>query len=112
MKPGDFVNIYLIDPIEKIWGRLVQIDTAGIVVRGIDVKWIESFRYQCNKTEQEVFPQTSFWPMRRVQRIDMDEAMSGIPSVIDSIIRSTGMSADEIISLPDSGRPLENHRTE
>ena len=100
MEPGDYVNLYVIDPIEKIWGRLVRIADAGVVVRGIDVKLIESFRYQFQKEEPAVFPQTTFWPMRRIQKIDMDEAVGDIPSVIDSLKRTTGLPADEILPSP------------
>ncbi|MDJ0839401.1 MAG: hypothetical protein QNK37_22975 [Acidobacteriota bacterium] len=100
MEPGDFVNLYVIDPIEKIWGRLVRISDAGIVVRGFDVKLIESYRYQFQKEEPEVYPQTTFWPMRRVQKLDLDEAMGDIPSVIESLKRTTGLSADEILPPP------------
>jgi len=102
MEPGEFVNLYLIDPIEKIWGRLVSIDSSGVVVRGVDVKMIETFRYQFQKEERETFPQTSFWPMRRVQRIDLDEAMDDLPSIIQSLVESTGLEIDDILPLPSS----------
>ena len=104
MEQGDLVNLYLIDPIEKMWGRLVRIDVTGIILRGIDVSMIEPFRYQLRKEETVVYPQTSFWPMRRVQRMDLDEPMDELPSVIQSIMSSTGFSADEIISLPEHPR--------
>ena len=101
MDTGDFVNLYTIDPIEKIWGRLIRISDAGVVVRGFDVKLIESFRYQFHKQEPEVYPQTTFWPMRRVQKVDLDEAIGDIPSVIASLKESTGLEADAIIPLPE-----------
>lgn len=102
MKPGDFVNLYMNDPIEKVWGRLVSLSSAGITVRGIDIKYIEAFKYQFNKEDRDIFPQTVFWPMRRVQKMVLDEPMEGtLPSVIESMIASSRLGADEIIPLPD-----------
>ena len=97
MQPGSFVTVYLVDPVERFWGRLFQLSQAGITVRAIDVKQIETFKYQFRKEERLVFPRTLFFPMRRIQQMDLDEALDDIPSVIDSISDATGRDPDDII---------------
>jgi len=100
MKAGVFVNLYLSDPIEKVWGRLYELSQVGVFIRGIDPKSVEAFRYQFQKEDKTVFPTTTFWPMHRVLRIDLDEALDTVPSVIETIKRTTGLSEDEIIEPP------------
>ena len=98
MEPGQFVNIHLTDPTERIWGRLKRLDPAGVVVRGIDVRQIDTFRYQFRKDQPTVFPQTLFFPMHRVLKIDLDEPVDHLPAIIESIKRATGMDEDQIMS--------------
>ena len=99
MEYGDYINIHLTDPVERLWGRLIRLSNAGVIMRGIDVKEIEAFKYQFRKQEKEVFPQTAFFPMRRVQKMDIDEPLDQLPSVIEALVEATGKNADEIINL-------------
>ncbi len=98
MEAGDFIHVSLIEPTERLWGRLIKISEAGVVFRGIDVRQLELFKYQFKHKERTIFPQTLFLPMRRVQKIDLDEAMHTLPSVIQSIRTITGLDEDEIMS--------------
>lgn len=97
MEGGDFIHVSLIEPTERFWGRLVKISEAGVVFRGIDVRQVELFKYQFKHKERTIFPQTLFLPMRRVQKIDLDEAMDSVPSVIQSIQEVTGLEEDDIL---------------
>lgn len=97
MKVQDFVTVHLGDPREQHWGRLLRLDAAGVIIRGIDVRQLESFRYQFKKQEQIVFPQTVFFPMRRIEQISLDEATGNIPSTIQLLRQHTGLSDDELL---------------
>jgi len=103
MQNGDFVTLYLLDPLERVWGRLLRLSDAGVSLRGIDVKEIETFKYQFHKQEQVVFPQTSFYPMRRVLKMDLDEPIGTVPSIVQSIRAFAG--AGEIIAESDPDGP-------
>ena len=98
MELDSFVNIHLVDPVERMWGRLLSLNEAGITLRGIDVRQIESFKYQWHQEEQHVFPQTVFFPLRRVQKIDQDEAMGSLPSIIEAVIQTSGMVESDILA--------------
>ncbi len=101
MKPGTYINVHLIEPVERLWGRLIKLDQAGVVIRGVDVKQVETFKFQFNREDKLVFPQTIFFPMRRVQKVDLDEALDTLPSVIETIEEITGLSRNDIIKLED-----------
>ena len=98
MQEGSFVHVHLIEPTEQFWGKLIKLTEAGVILRGIDVRQIEVFKYQFNKDERMVFPQTIFFPMRRIQKVDLDEPMDELPSVIDSVIRVSGVDEDSLLS--------------
>lgn len=98
MEVGQFVLVHLLEPNERIWGRLVKLSEAGVVLRGIYVGQIETFKFQFKGGEQQVFPQSVFFPMRRVQKIDLDEPVGDIPSVIQSILDVTGMAIEEVLA--------------
>ena len=97
LKAGDFVHVQLIDPSERLWGRLDELNPAGVTMRCIDVSQLEVFKFQF-KTERKVYPQTVFFPMRRVQKVDLDESMDHVPSVIQSIKDITGLDEDAIMA--------------
>ena len=105
MKPGDYVNLHLIDPVERLWGRLHRLDPAGVTFRGFDVRGVETFKYQFGKDDQRVVPQTCFYPMRRVLKIDLDEPIGEVPSVIEAISAAAGRPPEQIIALPEDTLP-------
>jgi len=98
MQTNDFINVHLGDPREQFWGRLLRLDQAGVLIRCIDVKQIENFRYQFNRNDRSVFPQTLFFPMRRIEHISLDEKVGSIPSTIETIREQTGLSDDELLA--------------
>ncbi len=96
MESGSVVTIYLIEPVERFWGRLLHLTPAGATLRGIPVDQIESFKYQLKKKNPNIRARTVFYPMRRVQTMDLDEPIGDLPSVIDSIKTITGLEEETI----------------
>jgi hypothetical protein len=97
MQTGEFVLVHLIEPNERVWGRLSSLKESGVVVRGIDVGQIETFKFQFKRGERQVFTQTVFFPMRRIQKIDLDEPVGAIPSVIQAVLDISGLDEDAIM---------------
>ena len=68
--------LYLQCPKEKIWGLLVSLGTAGVVVRGIDLVAFDDWMRQEARGEEPVLGlSTVFYPMHRVERMERDETM-------------------------------------
>ncbi|CAM2007052.1 hypothetical protein [Acanthopleuribacter pedis] len=97
MKANDFVIAHLIEPKEQVWGKLIELKQAGIVIRGIDLKQTDTFKYQFRGEDRKVYPQTLFVPMRRVVQIALDESLDDLPSIIASICDYTELSPDELL---------------
>lgn len=97
MQINDFINVHLGDPREQFWGRLLRLDAAGVLIRGIDVRQLERFRYQFTKEDKVVFPHTLFFPMRRIEHISLDEATGNVISTIALLRNHTGLTDDELL---------------
>lgn len=99
MERGSYITVHLIEPVERLWGRLQHLDTAGLIMRGFDVHDVETFKYQLRSEEKSVFPQTFFFPMRRILKIDLDEPVGNVPSVVEAIAQVQECPFEEIIAL-------------
>jgi hypothetical protein len=99
MEPNSIVVVSLVDPKERIWGQLLAITEAGITVRGIAVGSFDEFLRQVKNPEEEpVGLATVFYPMRRVERIAMDEPQGSIPSLAQTFERQVGRSVIEFLN--------------
>jgi hypothetical protein len=91
MEAHSIVIISLHSPKEKIWGELVQISTAGVTLRGIDLDSFEDFIRQVRDPESEdIGLPTVFFPMSRVERIALDEPRGSIPSLAQMFEQRVG----------------------
>ncbi|MBI2956817.1 MAG: hypothetical protein HYY26_05855 [Acidobacteria bacterium] len=93
MELNSIVIVSLHDPKEKIWGQLIALTPSGVTVRGIDVNSFEDFIRQVKDPEAgAVGLATIFYPMQRVERIALDEAVGRIPSLAEMFERQVGRS--------------------
>ena len=99
MNPNSIVIISLHSPKEKVWGSLLEINTSGVTIRGIDLNSFDHFVRQLNEPDGERvgFP-TVFFPMTRVERISLDEPSGSIPSMGDIFQRKLGRSLSEYLA--------------
>lgn len=75
---GDIVVVHCREPREKMWGVLLQLDTVGVCVRGMDLGSVEDWlRQEASGAEAILGPSTFFVPLFRVQRVDLDESVLG-----------------------------------
>lgn len=91
MKPDSIVIISLHSPKEKIWGILLDINTSGVTIRGIDLNSFDHFISQINQVDAErVGLPTVFFPMMRIERVSLDEPSGLIPSMAEIFERKIG----------------------
>lgn len=99
MQPQSIVIVSLHTPKEKIWGELVELQEAGLTVRGIDLNSFDDFILQVLDPEGErIGLPTLFFPMLRIERIALDEARGSIPSLADVFERKVGQSLRDYLS--------------
>jgi len=83
------VLVTLNSPREKYWGSVIAISPAGISLRGIDLHSFEDFARQV-KNGEEVQPNSVFFPMHRVERMELDARNGEIPSMQERFATKAG----------------------
>ena len=100
---NQLVVLVLHEPRERVWGRLLGLEAAGIALRGVDLSpWEEMIGFVRRGDADLVALGTRFLPMHRVESLYLDEPSSGVPSLAEDFGRRTGR--DPLDFLAD--RPL------
>jgi len=87
--PGALVIATLANPREKIWGAILNLSPAGLSLRGVDLTSFDDFISQIRDGE----PFTAgvmFFPMHRVERVELDLPEGAIPSLAQRFADKTG----------------------
>ena len=96
MKPNSIVVVSLQSPNERFFGRLVDITSSGVTVRGLDLNafddWMNHITY---REESGVQPTTIFFPLHRIEKIILDEGIGAIPSLSDTFLTRVGVSVED-----------------
>jgi hypothetical protein len=100
LSPGAPVILYLQSPKERVWGLLVSILPAGVVVRGLDLSAFEDWmRQEARGGETVIGVTTVFYPMGRVERMEMDETTGPFLSLADRFAREVGRTVRQAFGL-------------
>src|SRR5678816_2934938 len=100
MKTNSIVVVNLQSPKERFFGRLIEISTSGVTVRGIDLNSFYDWINHVNSHEESgVQPTTIFFPLHRVEKIILDEG-------IGACLLYTSDAADERSSVDLGGRRI------
>jgi hypothetical protein len=90
MEPGNpFVRDALVvailrDPRERIWGRLLGLEGAGVTLHGMDLgSWDETLTLVRKGEGGQVVLSTRFVPMHRVEQVYLDAPSAGLPSLAE-----------------------------
>ncbi len=95
---GAIVVVSLSAPREKFWGALLALAPAGVSIRGLDIASLDEAVRTLRRGEAAE-PATIFFPMHRVERIELDVAVSGIPAVGERISAATSRDVREFLSI-------------
>ena len=99
---GSPVVLYLNAPKEKMWGLLVSIDPAGIVVRGLDLRVFDDWmRQEARRDEVFIGLSTVFYPMYRVERMEQDETLGAMISFADRFALEVGRTVRQAAGLDE-----------
>ena len=93
MELHSIVVVSLHSPKERIWGELLEMNMAGVTVRGMDLNSFDDFvRQVLNPEDDRIGLPTLFFPMTRVERIALDESRGSVPSLAETFERKVGRS--------------------
>lgn len=94
-EPGALVIVSLNSPREKFWGALLSISVAGVTLRGITLEALDDFARQL-KAGDCADPGLVFFPMHRVERIELDTRSGDVPSLAERFLAKSGLNAIEV----------------
>jgi hypothetical protein len=80
MNINSTVLVILHSPREKVWGQLLDLSPAGITIHGLDLNAFDEFLKQWG-SEEESGLATVFYPLHRVERMELDEPVGDLPSL-------------------------------
>jgi len=100
MEINNIVIVSLHSPKEKVWGQLLQLESKGVTVRGIELDSFDDFVQQIiDQEETTVGMTTVFFPMHRVERIAVDEPSGSIPSLAERFHRKVRLTIQEYLGI-------------
>ena len=97
LREGDAVVLYLQAPKEKVWGLLLQLPAAGIVLRCIELSAFDDWmRQEARGDEPYLGLSTIFYPMGRVERMEKDETLGPIASYSARFMAEVGRRVEDV----------------
>jgi hypothetical protein len=95
-RPGALVIATLTNPREKFWGAILHLSAEGLSLRGVDVASFEHLLSQVKRGE----PFSSgvvFFPMHRLERMELDLPEGNILSLAQRFAEKTGQDPSPLL---------------
>jgi hypothetical protein len=96
-QPGAIVLVTLNNPREKLWGAILGLNPAGVSLHGIE---LSSFDEATNMvvSGESLNAGALFFPMHRVERIQLDLPEGTIPSLSQRFTHRTGLTPADALA--------------
>ena len=108
-RPGAFAIVTLANPREKVWGVILELSVHGLSMRGIDLAAFEDLVASI-KTGDPFTSGVVFFPMHRVERVELDLPEGGIPSMCQRFEEKTGKRAEQVLAADSTPPDAETVR--
>ena len=108
---GALVIATLSNPREKFWGAILHLATEGLSLRGVDISSFDELASQIKNGE----PFTSgvvFFPMHRVERMELDLPEGNILSLAQRFAQKTGQDPAPLLVSEFLGNASRDSRGE
>jgi hypothetical protein len=103
--PGALVIATLGNPREKFWGMVLALAAEGLSLSGVELASFEDFALLV-KDGEPFSPVVVFFPMHRVERVELDLPDGSLPSLSQRFLAKTGLDASTLLS-PSGANPRE-----
>src|ERR1022692_691926 len=88
--PGAMVVVTLGNPRDKFWGMILALAPEGLSMSGIELASFEDFVVMV-KDGESFSPAVVFFPMHRIERIELDLPDGSLPSLSQRFSAKTGL---------------------
>lgn len=99
---GALVVVTLANPRDKFWGMVLTLATEGLSISGIELASFDDLAVMV-KDGEPFTPAVVFFPMHRVERIELDLPDGGLPSLAQRFQAKTGLLASAVLGSPAGG---------
>lgn len=93
---GALVLVTLAGPREKFWGAILSLSAAGISLRGCELVSFEDF-VAMTRSGEGFTPGVVFFPMHRVERMEIDAPVNGLPSLAQRFATEAGADVARLL---------------
>ncbi len=102
---GALVIATLSNPREKFWGMILALAPAGLSISGADLASFEDLTVIVRDGEPFT-PAVVFFPMHRIERVELDLPDGSLPSLSQRFLAKTGLKPEVALSPQhaDAGR--------
>lgn len=105
--PGTLAIVSLGNPKAKFWGMVLAAAPTGLSLCGVDLASLEDLAIMVRDGEQ-CTPAIVFFPMHRVERMELDLPNGTLPSLSERLFATTGLHAANWFLPPAIKREAEN----
>ena len=88
--PGAMVVVTLGNPRDKFWGRILSLAPEGLSMSGIELASFDDLVVMVKEGES-FSPAVVFFPMHRIERIELDLPDGSLPSLSQRFSAKTGL---------------------
>jgi hypothetical protein len=94
--PGSMVIVTLGNPRDKFWGMILALAAEGLSLSGIELASFEDFVVMVRAGES-FSPAVVFFPMHRIERVELDLPDGSLPSLSQRFSAKTGLDPAAVL---------------
>ena len=99
--PGSMVVATLSNPREKFWGMILALAPEGLSLSGAELASFDDLVLMV-KDGEPFTPAIVFFPMHRVERVELDLPDGSLPSLSQRFVAKTGLEPASVMSREES----------
>jgi hypothetical protein len=103
---GSMVVVTLGNPRDKFWGMILALAPEGLSMTGIELASFEDLVVMV-KDGEAFTPAVVFFPMHRIERIELDLPDGSLASLSQRFSAKTGLDPAELLSSAGTGRKID-----
>jgi hypothetical protein len=109
-QPGAVVIVTLSSPREKFWGMILSLVGEGLSLSGAELASFEDLTLMV-KNGEPFTPAVVFFPMHRIERVELDSPDGSLPSLSQRFVAKTGLEPSVALA-PNPRRPDQEAASE
>ena len=98
--PGALVIATLGNPREKFWGMILALAPAGLSLSGVELASFDELMVMVREGEPFT-PAIVFFPMHRIERVELDSPDGNLPSLSQRFLAKTGLEPSAVLAPRD-----------